>query len=294
MSVSDNFFDLEEQYSDYEKSRIAILRVPYERSTSYERGTANAPDAIMKASQQVELYDIETGSEPYKMGIHTAKLLNFNDNQEPEVSLDSIENEVSRLIDDGKFPVIIGGEHTITLGSYRAFHRKYDELTCVSLDAHSDLRDSYQGSKYSHACVMRRISELSKPILIGIRSMDKREMDFKMDNGITILYADEIINNPGIIESLKDQMGARVYLSIDMDVFDPSYVPGVGTPEPGGLDWFQILDIIKALNTWAEIVGFDIVELLPSTNQVRSDFLAAKLLYKILSYHFSSKQFVTK
>jgi agmatinase len=289
MTDKKSFFNLDHSFSEYETSTIAILRAPYEKTTSYIRGTFKGPDAIMDASLQVELYDIETDSEPYKLGIYTSEALEFDEMAHPENSLKIIENEVARLLNDEKFPVIIGGEHTISLATFRAFHKKFNGVTCVSLDAHSDLRDTYRGSEYSHACVMRRISELKKPILLGIRSMDITEMEFAMDNGLTVQFAHQIVQKPEIIKNLNDNIGEKVYLSIDMDVFDPSYVPGVGTPEPGGLDWFQILDIIKYVNSCSKIVGVDIVELLPIKDHIRSEFLAAKLIYKILAYIFNSK-----
>ncbi|MBU1627063.1 agmatinase [bacterium] len=288
MTKDNGFFDLAKNYSRYDNSDVVILRVPFERSTSYITGTYNAPDAILRASAQIELYDIETDSEPYKMGIHTAPALVFDDDCKPNIALDLIEKEVSKLLDDGKFPMILGGEHTITLGVYRAFQKHFKNITCVSLDAHSDLREEYLGDKFSHACVMRRISEIRNPILFGIRSMDKSEQEYAKEVGIKILYAHPIMEEPAPLESALEGIEGRIYLSIDMDVFDPAYAPAVGTPEPGGLDWYKILDIIKGLNKKCRIAGVDLVELSPIEGQIGSEFLAAKLIYKILAYKFIS------
>ena len=192
------------------------------------------------------------------------------------------------MIDDNKFPVIVGGEHTVTLGAFRAFHNKYPDITCLSLDAHADLRDSYSGSAFSHACVMRRISEINKPVLFGIRSIDISESEYADKKKIPIFFTDEIVSGNLHVNSLLRALGERVYLSIDMDVFDPASVPAVGNPEPGGLDWYKILNIIKEVNRNSKILGVDLVEIAPIKNQVHSEFTAAKLIYKILAYIFQN------
>lgn len=282
-----NFFDVEPRYSGYKRSRIVILRVPYERSSSYRIGTSEGPSAILEASHQVELFDVETGKEPYLNGIHTAPAISFDGKTEdPQKCIKEIEDAIGAVIKDGKFPVVIGGEHTLTLGAFRAYGRGLDKTSLISLDAHGDLRDSFCNDPFSHACVMRRISEFGDVAIIGSRSLAREEKEYAEERNIPIILARDIEDKMSRLDEILEKSKEMVYLSIDMDVFDPSVVPAVGNPEPGGLDWSEILVIIDRIVKTRKLVGFDIVELSPVEGQVASEYLAAKLIYRILAYIF--------
>jgi agmatinase len=285
--VDQIFFDVGEKYSNYSDSKIVILRAPYERSASYISGTSFAPSSILEASTQVELYDAETGKEPYKHGIHTAPVIDFdNMSEDPTSCLKKIEDAVKKVISDGKFPVLIGGEHTVTLGAYRAFEKDYEKMSLISLDAHGDMRESFHDDIYSHACVMRLISKIGDLSVLGVRSLAKEEKDYFDKMEIPLILACELKKDKTLLDKVLDRSKELIYLSIDMDVLDPSLVPGVGTPEPGGFDWNEILYIIRKIVKSKRIVGIDVVELSPIKGQIASDYIAAKLIYRILAYIF--------
>lgn len=277
-----NFLGLEGQ--DYQKAEVVILPVPYEGTVSYRTGTSKGPAAIISASRQVELFDIELEKEINKeTSIFTLPFLRPSANSVLE-TLQRVEKAVSRILKDNKFPLIIGGEHSISWGAIIAFRKKYKDwkdFSILQLDAHSDLRDEFDSSKYSHATVIRRIKD-SGPSLtaVGIRSMSQEEADYiKRKKLKNIFLAPDLPLNK-IIATLKK----RVYLTLDLDVLDPSIMPSVGTPEPGGLGWYEILDLIKKVAQDRKIVGADLVELSPIPGLIAPDFLAAKLLYKIINY----------
>ena len=282
-----NFCDIDEEFSSWEESRVVILSAPYEATTTYRRGTINGPKAIIAASSQVELYDQELGKETYKIGINSLrelKLAGFS----PEEMIAGIEGAACRVFDAGKFPVLLGGEHTVSIGMAKAAKKNYPDLAVLQFDAHADLRNSYQGSPFNHACVARRLKELTPVVGIGIRNLSKEGAEFIEQSGMKLCFASEVIKNPGkvkeIIFGLKTN---NIYLTIDLDVMDPSIMPAVGTPEPGGLGWYEICDLLSFVASTKKIVGFDAVELNPLGNEVRSDFLAAKLIYRLLGYIFN-------
>lgn len=266
-----NFLGLEEQ--DYQKSKIVIFPVPYSSTTYWKAGTKDGPQAIIDASRHVELYDIESKKDPSREGIFTLPFLEPSKNS-PEETTARIKSVMDRVLQDGKFPVMLGGEHSITLGAVQAFKEKFSDFSVLQLDAHTDLRDEFEGTKYHHACVMKRIKDLGIQITqVGIRSVSESE---QVEN---IFSAPELPIDK-IISTLKD----KVYLTIDLDVLDPSIMPSTGAPEPGGLAWYELLHLVEQLAQKRKIIGADVVELDPIPGFHAPDFLAAKLVYKIISY----------
>lgn len=284
MDVPFNFCGLPDEYVNYKTSKIVVLPVPFEKTTSWLKGTSKGPYAIIDASRNVELYDIDTDFEVYKYGIYTAKdLLCENE----ELLINNLQDEIKRLHSDNKFIVTLGGEHTVTIGAVSAFSKLYKDLSVVIFDAHSDMRDEYEDNKYSHACVSRRIVDMGiKPVQIGIRSMDVSEKkNICYDN---MFFAKDIINADDTwISNMLKKLSKNVYISIDLDVFDPTIMPSVGTPEPGGLQWYEMIKILKFILSVSNVVAFDVVELCPN-NLKYADFVAAKLIYTLLSIIFKN------
>lgn len=280
--LPDNFCGLGPEHSSYNKSEIVILPVPFDKTSSWISGSSKGPRAIIDASKNMELYDIETGSEVFTKGIHTAPEIRAGDS---ERMVTEVYKKVTALLNDNKFTVVIGGEHTVSLGSIKAHDEKFDDMTVLQLDAHSDMRDSYEGNIYSHACVMKRVREItSKTVSAGIRSMDSSEL--KNIDRNSIFYASDIIRSRDWTEKVVDLLTDKVYITIDLDVLDPSIMPSTGTPEPGGLGWYDLIGLLERVSEKKNIVGFDVVELCPAANNVAPDFLAAKLTYKLISMIF--------
>jgi len=281
--IPHNFLGLPDRFSDFKRSRFVILPIPYEGTSSYKAGTRGGPQAIINASKQVEFYDEELNTEPYKRGICTLDELE-PDASSPEKMVEKIYGTAKDLVDKERILIGLGGEHTITIGLVKAFREKYKDLSVLQLDAHADLRDSYQGSKYSHACVMKRIKKFCDYVGVGIRSISKEEASFAKSKGIELFFAEEIKENPGFVNDVLKSLSKNVYLSLDLDFLDPSIMPAVGTPEPGGLLWHETLDFLNKVIQYRNIVGLDLVELSPLPGIIAPDFLAAKLLYKIIGY----------
>jgi agmatinase len=274
-----NFGGLPQKYSTYKHSDIVLLPVPFEMTSSWIKGSARGPKAIISASRNMELYDIETGSEVYTNGIHTAKKIISKTSRG---MVGKVYKEVKKVLGDNKFPVVLGGEHTVSLGAIKAHAGTNDCMSVLHLDAHSDMRDSYEGSKYSHASVMARCKEITEDIVsVGIRSMDSSEIG--SINKKNIFYASDMHGSGDWIKKATARLLKNVYITIDLDVFDPSIMPSTGTPEPGGLGWYEVMALLENISKKKNIVGFDVVELCPSKN-VAPDFLAAKLIYKLLSF----------
>lgn len=278
-----NFLGLPVELAEFEESEFVILPVPYEQTTTYQAGTKNAPDAIIAASQEVETFDEELKLEACQAGICTLDDLDTN-TPDAERMLEKIYQTTDSLIGNGKKVVMIGGEHTISIGAVKACREKYPDLCVLQLDAHADLRDTYQENKYSHACVMRRIGEISPFVGVGIRNLSKEEHEFIQKNKIDIFFDRDLADIDGWYEAVLERLGPDVYLTLDLDFLDPSIMPSVGTPEPGGLLWYETLDFLKELVSRKNVVAFDVVELCPIPGLVAPDFLAAKLIYKIISY----------
>ena len=284
----ENFGGIPDEHSLYETSRAVIFPVPLERSTSYEHGTRNGPSAILSASRHMELYDDELEMEPYKeIGIATLPAIDTTDGTMEEVLAELYTAQLG-LLEDGKFPVAIGGEHSLTPPLVSATAKKFKDLTVLQIDAHADLRDEYQGNSASHACAMRRVVEVCPAVQVGIRSLCEEEAKAIPHLRTKIYWAKDIVRAPmkAWIAKVLDDLGPNVYLTIDLDGFDPSVVPATGTPEPGGLDWHQVTSLVRAVADHKKIVAMDVVELLPQPGGHASDFLAAKLIYKCLGYIF--------
>ena len=284
----ENFGGLSEEHSQYATSRAVIFPVPLERTTSYEHGTRNGPAAILAASRNMELYDEELELEPYKeIGIHTLPAIDTADGTLDEVITEIFTAQLG-LLEDDKFTVALGGEHSLTPPLVSATAKKFKNLSVLQIDAHADLRDEYQGNPASHACAMRRVVEVCPAVQVGIRSLSVEEAQAIPHLRTSVYWAKDIARAPmkSWIAKVLADLSPNVYLTIDLDGFDPAFVPATGTPEPGGLDWMQVTSLIRAVADHKKIVGMDVVELLPQPGDHASDFLAAKLVYKCLGYIF--------
>ena len=281
-----NFGGIDADYASREASKVGILPVPYDVTTSYRSGTDNGPKAIIEASTQLELYDEELKIETYRIGITTMDELKVRDIP-PEEMLKSVYEAGLHLVKAGKFPVVLGGEHTVTIGIVKALMERYQDLSIVQFDAHADLRDEYEDRKFSHACVGRRLSELGQLLQLGVRSLSQEEAEIIPRTTVKTINAADIIKGSGIEKEIIPTLSDRTYITIDLDVLDPSIMPSVGTPVPGGLGWYEMLDLLKYLSSVKEIVGFDVVELSPIPGNIAPDFIAAKLVYRLLGYIFN-------
>ena len=281
--MSPNFGNLQDEYSDYESAEIVIVPVPYDQTSTWIKGANRGPEAIIQASANMELYDIETDSQVYKRGIFTDNAV--AENSSPESMIDSVRKRVAEHIERNKFVVVIGGEHSISIGSIKAHVQNRKDITVLQLDAHADLREQYDDSRYNHACVMARVREMSPIAQVGIRSMDSSEK--KVMDKKNIFFARDIYNHQDWMKKVIGRLSEKVYITLDLDVFDPSIMPSTGTPEPGGLLWYDVLKLLRMVIENRDVVGFDVVELCPNENNKSPDFTAAKLIYKLLSYKFS-------
>jgi agmatinase len=280
-----NFGGIPKKYDDAEKAKIVILPVPYDGTSTWIKGADKGPEAILEASANMELYDIETDSEVYKKGIYTAKPV--KEEKSPEKMTVEVYEKALKYVSDKKFLVTLGGEHSVSVGAIQAYSEVYSNLTVLQLDAHSDMRPEYEGSRYNHACAMSRAVECCPVVHVGIRSMDVDEKKYIHPD--RIFYAEKRLTDPQWMEKVVELLSENVYITIDLDVFDPSVMPSTGTPEPGGLFWYEVLNLMRMVNKNCNIVGFDVVELCPNKIDKAPDFLASKLIYKILSYKFNKK-----
>ena len=283
----ENFLGIGPPHTDLQQARVVLLPVPYDRTATYGKGTAKGPEALIAASCSLELYDEELGRDSYEMGIHTAPPASGNE-EPPERMVKTVEAEVGKYLDQGKLVVTVGGEHSITAGAVAAYHRRHPRLTVVQLDAHGDMRDEYEGSRHNHACVMRRVRDMGiRTLGIGIRSLCREEADYLAEHPAILISGRRVAGGQEWFEEALREVGEEVYVTVDVDFFDPALVPGTGTPEPGGGDWYSTLAFLRLLSRKRRIVGFDIMELAPIPAQPASDFLAAKLLYRLLGYTLS-------
>ncbi len=307
LNIESNFLGIEKEYSSFEQSKVVVLPVPYEYTTSYGAGTKHGPDAILQASHYVEFYDEEFDRELHKeIGIATLEPLDFSSKtgraRVHEKAFKLIYDEVIQLLEQGKFVVTLGGEHTISIAPVKAHYEKYGlpsgDFSLLHLDAHSDLRDSYQGTKYSHASFMARVCEFLDPrrvVQVGIRAQSKEEAEFIKANGVNTFYAHEIREgkHTRILKYWEDivieKLSKNVYVTFDVDCFDPSIMPATGTPEPNGLFWYEIMNLLRKIGKRKTIIGFDVVELAPIKGIHHADLTAAKLVYKLLNYAFQEK-----
>ena len=273
------------KFTSFEKAKVVILPVPYGKTVTYLKGTENGPEAILEASDNLELFDEELGKETCLIGINTAPLLKVNDSS-PEDMIASVEEKTADIYKQDKMPVIIGGEHTLTIGAVRAAKTKFKDLSILYFDAHGDLRNEYAGNKYSHACVARRLLEIAPVIEVGVRSLSKEENDFASSEDIKIIKMFDMLKGKDWLGAIKKQLSKNIYISIDLDVVDPSIIPSVGSPEPGGIQWYEFLKAMREIIAHKNVVGLDVVELCPVKGILWPDFTAAKLIYKILGYIF--------
>ncbi|MBA4418073.1 MAG: agmatinase [Syntrophus sp. (in: bacteria)] len=274
-----SFCGLPNDENDYEGAFAVILPVPFDKTSTWLKGADKGPAAIIEASPYLELYDIETDSEVYKKGIFTARPIRSTSSS---ALIKKTEETVAGYLRDDKLVVTLGGDHSVSIGVVKSYAKHYKDLSVLHLDAHADSRDSYEGTPYNHACVIARIREFTKNIVsVGIRSMDASERP-GVDNK-KMFFAHAIHDSDTWIDKAVPLLTDNVYITIDLDVFDPGIMPSTGTPEPGGLGWYEVMKLLASVSKSKRIVGFDVVELCPSISKA-PDFLAAKLIYTLLSY----------
>ncbi|HAJ26867.1 MAG TPA: agmatinase [Syntrophus sp. (in: bacteria)] len=278
-----NFGGIEPECASYDGAKFAVIPVPYDLTSTYQSGSRQGPAAILAASANMELYDEELQKVTYREGIFTAPPIEV-DARGPDRMVGAIRQVVSDVLIDGKIPVLLGGEHSVTLGAVQAVQAAFPNLTVLQLDAHADLRESYQGTPYSHACIGGRIHEFCPLVQAGIRSMSEEEALFIKERAIKTFSADFILDEPAWIDKICEQLTGDIYITIDLDVLDPAFMPSTGTPEPGGISWRDMLRLIRGVAKKCRIRGFDVVELSPIPGHVAPDFLAAKLIYRIMGY----------
>lgn len=273
------------EFSTLDQSKIVLIPVPYDGTSTWQKGADKGPEAFLEASENMELYDIETDSEVYQQGVFLADPV--TESNTPESMVDAVHQITKKYIKKNKFVTLFGGEHSISIGSIRAFNDMFEDLTVLHIDAHADLRQNYEGSTCNHACAVYEASQMTNLIQVGIRSMDAIEKTVM--NEEQTYFAHEMAEDDSWMDSAIDQMTDNVFITFDLDALDPSIMPSTGTPEPGGLLWYETLEFLKQVFEEKNVVGFDIVELCPNKNNKAPDFLAAKLYYKMLSYKFQDQ-----
>lgn len=276
------FAGIEAQYAAYKNAAVLLQSIPYDGTSTWGKGADRGFAAFLDAAENMELYDIETNSEVYRKGIHMLPAI--KENRDPETLFHTVYNNTKKMLESGKFLTFFGGEHSVSIGIIKAFYEKYPDLTVLQLDAHADLRPEYLGSPYNHACALYDASRHTNLVQAGIRSMDIKEKQYLDPE--KCFFAGDIAGNHEWRQAALKQMTKQVYITIDLDVFDPSVMPATGTPEPGGLDWYGVTDFLKEVFRKKEVLGFDIVELAPLGENRAPEFMAAKLYYKMLSYKF--------
>lgn len=281
-----NFGGIKDRYASFEEASILLQSIPYDGTSTWGKGADQAFDAFLEAAENMELYDIETDSEVFKQGIHI--LPEIKESTSAEAVFKTVFESTKKLLALNKFLTFFGGEHSISIGVLKAFYDKYPDLTILQLDAHSDLRPEYDGSKYNHACAVHEASKHANLIQVGIRSMDVVEKPFLNKN--KCFFAEDIYGEDSWMEESIKLMTDKVYITLDLDVFDPSIMPSTGTPEPGGLTWNPMIKYLKKVFEQRNVLGFDIVELAPIEGFKAPNFLVAKLYYKMLSYKFSNHE----
>ncbi len=282
------FLGIEKPYFDYGPSFAAVLPVPFEATTTFGKGTARGPRAIFDASLQVELYDEELGVETYRRGVTSLPVPKWGRGTLAQ-KLARIGDAARRPLGDGKFLVSLGGEHSITAPLADACAAVHGPLTVLQLDAHADLRDTWDDTPFSHACVMRRVTERHPAVQVGIRNLSVEEARLVEAGGHKVFFAHEMMGDPGWMDRAIAALGDPVYLTVDLDYFDPSVIPGVGTPEPGGFGWYETLRFLRRVTAERRVVAMDVVELCPIPGQLASEFTAAKLIYRLMGYVIASR-----
>ncbi len=270
------------EFANEEFAAAVVLPVPYDETSTWLKGADRGPEAVIAASANMELYDIETESEVYRRGIFTAAPV--AEKRSPEAMVAAVHDRVGGFLKRGKFVLTLGGEHSVSIGAIQAHAARFPQMSVLQLDAHADLREEYEGSGFNHACVMARAQERCPVVQVGIRSMEAGERGRLQPQNV--FYAHAILRRPDWIEAVIARLTAECYVTIDLDVFDPALMPSTGTPEPGGLSWYDVTGLLRAVCRQRRVVGADVVELCPSEYNKAPDFLAAKLIYKLLSYRF--------
>ncbi len=286
--IAGRYAGLPDPYASRTSSKIVILPVPFDKTSTYQKGSDKGPKALIEASRNLELYDIETETSVYEWGIHTDKPVAAKTSK---MMLKMVYNRVKEWIAQGKFVVTLGGEHAISYAPILAYAEHYGSLSVLQLDAHADLQEAYENNPWSHASVMARVKEIpqvEKIVSVGIRSMSAEELPFLVKEDT--FFAHELESNRVWMNQVIEQLTDPVYVTFDLDVFDSSLMPSTGTPEPGGLSWNTAMKLLKKVAETRSIVGLDVVELCPHPTHRAPDYLAAKLVYKILSYKYQTKK----
>ena len=274
----DHFLDMDDEFLQLESAAYVLLSVPYDGTSTFVKGADKGPQAILDASDSLELYDIQYDIDASKAGVYTDH--HDYDLSTPEAMVKSVYGRVSHFLDMGKRVAMVGGEHSVSVGAIRAMSERYPDLTVLQIDAHADLRDEYHGSPYNHACVMRRAQECARVVQVGIRSVcEEEQCNIVPEN---IFYAHNIVGRTGWEDEVLERLTGNVYISFDLDGLDPSILPATGTPLPGGLQWYPTLNLLEKVFRARRVVGFDVVELCPQEGNVVSDVLAASLVYKMM------------
>lgn len=284
MKLSRTFAGIPESYAKLGQSKIVLIPVPYDGTSTWQKGADKGPEAFLVASENMELYDIETDSEVYKEGVYLAE--SITENTSPEAVVNKVHETTKKYIKKNKFVTLFGGEHSISIGTIRAFNECFDNLTVLQIDAHADLRSEYEGSPYNHACAVYEANETTNLVQVGIRSMDVSEKSVM--NLDKVFFAHDMAVNEFWMDDVINELTENVFITFDLDAMDSSLFPSTGTPEPGGLFYYETLEFLKKVFQEKNVVGFDMVELCPNEHDKTSDFLAAKLYYKMLSYKFAS------
>ena len=274
----DHFLDMDDEFLQLESAAYVLLSVPYDGTSTFVKGADKGPQAILNASDSLELYDVQYDTDVSKAGVYTDH--HDYDLSTPEAMVKSVYGRVSHFLDMGKHVAMVGGEHSVSVGAIRAMSERFPDLTVLQIDAHADLRDEYHGSPYNHACVMRRAQECARVVQVGIRSVcEEEQCNIVPEN---IFYAHNIVGRTGWEDEVVERLTGNVYISFDLDGLDPSILPATGTPLPGGLQWYPTLNLLEKVFRARRVVGFDVVELCPQEGNVVSDVLAASLVYKMM------------
>jgi len=285
MNNKKTFAGIPREFATLENSETVLITVPYDGTSTWGKGADKGPDAFLHAAENMELYDIETDSEVYQKGVFLSKM--DADFSSPDEMVSEVHDAVKEMLLKNKFVTLFGGEHSISIGTIRAFNERFEDLTVLQIDAHADLRASYEGTPFNHACAMHEANDTTNLVQVGIRSMDISEK--KYTNPDNVFFAHDMFDDDYWMDNALDCMTENVFITFDLDAFDPSTLPGTGTPEPGGLLWYETLTFLRRVFETKNVVGFDIVELLPEENDRVSSFTAAKLYYKMLSYKFAEE-----
>jgi agmatinase len=281
-----NFGGIEDEFASYDKASILLQNIPYDGTSTWGKGADKGFNEFLEAAENMELYDIETNSEVFRQGVHILPAI--TEKSSPENMCKAVYDNCKKLLKTDKFLTFFGGEHSVSIGLIDAFAEKFENLSVLQLDAHADLRPSYLGSECNHACAVHKASKTTNLVQVGIRSMDVSEKPFL--NPEKCFFAEEMYGKADWMNRSIDLLGENVYLTIDLDVFDPSIMPSTGTPEPGGMDWNTTIQYLKKVFQKKNVVGFDIVEFAPIENLKSPGFLVSKLYYKLLSYKFCQNE----